>query len=316
MTPGPAPGSAFHRSASSPSVIRLPASGGDIVSQLPQILRQQSVQNGDPNKTKIITVKRMGPDGHVTQSRSFTIAGKPPVPPPNGGHKIIVRSANGDQAMLPGSVPQSVPGHQTGAQTNTQTSHQLPPLAHTPACSVVSQNVNPSVIDSSAGRHMLHMPRTQSEVDFSGNRNLGQTGPGSGRIVSSQSGISQPGTIHVIRRPYMSSPGTTQCLQHSQSVPSHLSNISNIPSLIADRDNRNTSSPVHIISQPSMSGGKVVSGNVTAPNGYNPLQTMSSLAAMQRSVNSLPNNLTNKDVSRMWSNQDIKLKSITPHVVS
>ena len=278
------------------------------------ILRQQSAQSTDPNKTKIITVKRMGPDGSVTQSRSFQIGGKTPVPT-NGGHKIIVRSSNGDQVIQNGPGFQSEPGSQTGAQTITHSSN-LQPISQT--SSAYSHNINSAVMDSKAGRqNVMHMPRPASEVNFNENRTFGQTGSVSSRIMSSQSSISQPGTIHVIRRPYMSSPVINPGLQHSQSVPSHLSNISNIPSVVIDRENRNTPSPVHIISQPGLAGGKVVPGlqNLTAPNGLNP-NTISSLAAMQRSVNSLPmNNLTNKDVSRMWSNQDIKLKSITPHHV-
>ena len=257
----------------------------------------------------------MGPDGSVTQSRSFQIGGKNPAPT-NGGHKIIVRSANGDQVIQSGSGSQSVQGMQTAAPTVTHSSN-LQPLSQTQSSSVFSHNMNTSVMDSNSGRqNVIHMPRPMSEVNFNENRTFGQTGSVSSRIVSSQSNISQPGTIHVIRRPYMSSPVTNQGLHHSQSMPSHLSNISNIPSVVIDRENRNTPSPVHIISQPGLSGGKIMPGlqNVTASNGYNPLNTVSSLAAMQRSVNSLPmNNLTNKDVSRMWSNQDIKLKSITPH---
>ena len=258
----------------------------------------------------------MGPDGHVTQSRSFTLGGKSPAPT-NGGHKIIVRTSNGDEVLQAGSVTQSIP-QQIGSQTITQSSNLLQPISQTQSSSLISQNMNQPVSDTIAGRHVINIPRTPSDVNLSGNRNFGPIASVSNRIVNTDSSFSQPGAIHVIRRPYTSSPVTTQGLHFSHSVPSHLSNISHIPPVVKD-ERRNTPSPVHILSQPSLSGGKVVPGlhNVTTPNGYNPLNTLSSMEAMQKSVNNFPmNNLTNKDVSRMWSNQDIKLKSITSHMVS
>ena len=254
----------------------------------------------------------MGPDKSVVQSLSIRLAGKQPPPPTNGGHKVIVRTSNGDEVLTPGSMTQSVPVL-TGSQTITS-SNLLQRIPQAQPSSLISQNMNQSVSNTVAGRHVINIPRTPSDVNLSGNRNLGPIASVSSRVLNTDSSFGQ----NVIRRPYTSSPVTTQGLHYSQSVPSHLSNVSHIPPVVKD-EKRNTPSPVHIISQPSLSRLKMESGlhSVTIPNGYNPLNSMSSMDAMQKSVNNLPiNNLTNRDVSRMWSNQDIKLKSITSNMVS
>ena len=227
---------------------------------------------------------------------------------------MIVRTSNGDEVLTPGPGSQSVPVL-TGSQIVTS-SNLLQRLPQAQPTSLISQKMNQSVANAAPGRHVITIPRTPSDINLSGNRNLiGPVASVSSRIANTDSSFNP----NVIRRPYTSSPVTTQGLHYSQSVPSHLSNVSHIPPVLKD-EKRNTPSPVHVISQPSLSRLKMESGgmhSVTLPNGYNPLNSMSSMDAMQKSANNLPiNNLTNRDVSRMWSNQDIKLKSITSSMVS
>ena len=342
------------RAASSPTVVKVPAS------QISQVIRQQGTQiltttagsGSTPGRTKIITVKRVGPNGSVTQSRSFTISADAAAGLTNS-QKIIVQKPNGtgqitrtgspatmtiQQPMsqtpvtikLPISVIQSNPGspaltNQSILSTNNIVStgsfngqfQQFAQSFQSNSNNSRVQNLT-QVVSSGTSPHVIQISRPLSaSINPVVTRALPQTA----RLVSSHSSASP--SIRVIQRPFQNNSNTSPHLQHSQSVPTNLSdfNITKIPSHLLN--NRDTSSPPMIVSRQTGIGGTKFVINDRFSNGLTTLDLenavgMQSLSAMQRSVQNIhvPKVVTNRDVSRMWSNTDMRLKNITSNVVS
>jgi hypothetical protein len=305
-----------------------------------------------PGRTKIITVKRVGPNGSITQSRSFTISADAATGL-GGGQKIIVQRSNGGNAQVVQAVPaQAAPiGSQaTGTikipisvvqstssnllsqpQTvivttmgNSQSfENQFKQYAVANTSSVdskVNMTVKDSIFASSAAQnivrtqpHVIHINRPSATTS---NQLLTRNLPQNARLVSSQSMASAGNqSLRVIQRPFQNN-GSSPGLIHSQSVPGNLttySNITNIPRHMTEQRDTNSPPPI-IVNQSGFGGnGKLVLNNLYE-NGINSMDPMS---AMQRSVQNIPApKITNKDLSRMWSNQDIRLKNITQNVVS
>lgn len=93
---------------------------------------------------------------------------------------------------------------------------------------------------------------------------------------------------------------------------------------------RNTNSPVQFVTQSGLAGGKIFASNGSAVSLLNkhiqqPLpdivhspsmpNIISSGNLVQNSDLSNVKNITQKDISRLWSNQDYKLKSVTQNIV-
>lgn len=358
---GQSPVSVLQRSASTPTIIKLPANQGSAVT-VPQLIRQQSAQpsgqvtaGNTPGRTKIITVKRVGPNGSITQSRSFTISAdaaqglsnrqKIIVQRSNGGNGQVVQTGTsmpaqvqpvGSQATGTIKIPISVVQSTTGNSVMTQQQNIISTVGNSNSFEnqfkqftqtytsasdgKVSMTVNEPVYPSSGAQniirtqpHVIHINRPPATTS---NQFLTRTLPQNTRLVSTES-VSSPGSpsIRVIQRPFQNNNGTSPALHHSQSVPGHLNayNNLNIPRHLIDQ--RDTKSPPPIVVNQSGFGrtGKLLLNNLYE-NGSDLLDPMS---AMQRSIQNIPAPiLTNKDLSRMWSNQDMKLKNFTQSIVS
>lgn len=330
------------RAASSPSVVKVPAN------QLQQVIRQQGAQlvsgaASTPGRTKIITVKRVGPNGSVTQSRSFTISADAAASL-TGSQKIIVQTPNGTSQVARTGSPAAVTIQQPVSQTPGTIKIPLS-LVQTGSPGISNQNVVAST-SVSAGTS-FESQFQQFAQSFQSNSNnvkvqdlsqvvstqphviqitrplsapvnpvVTRTLPQSARLVSSQT-MASP-SIRVIQRPFQNNNGTSPSLQHSQSVPASMSdfNITKIPSHLLD--DRETSSPPLFLSRQQGPMKMVVNDGLSNGLDLENLSGMQSLSAMHRSVQSIPipKIVTNKDVSRMWSNTDMRLKNITSNVVS
>lgn len=97
---------------------------------------------------------------------------------------------------------------------------------------------------------------------------------------------------------------------------------------------RSTNSPVQFIGQSGFNGGKIFpssTSGISLLNKHVPQSLPSNIPAMVHSpsmpnlvhsanvsvpndVNVLKTNITQKDISRLWSNQDFKLKSVTQNI--
>lgn len=353
----------IQRPASSPNVVRLPASQ---LQQIVQTAQTSASQPGGQQGKKIITVKRVGPNGSVTQSRSFTISADA-AKNLTGSQKIIVQRSNGGTQVVrtgspvPHILKQTVPGSvslpvslvqtQSGntVVTNiiktesgemyirtepsvtyirtepsaTQTSFANQFLNFAQSMQSTAQRINikqePSSANTAEIRTQPHVIQVSRPISSSGPTVLQRPVTQTARLVSSQSVVNTGSpTIRVIQRPFQnSSPPVT--LQHSQSVPANLAtynNLTNIPQSLLN--NRNCDSPPLIISrQPGLGASKMVLNDASFMNGLygqNPMG-MSTISAMQHSVQNLtPAKMTSKDVSRMWSNQDMRLKSISSNM--
>lgn len=329
-----------------------------------QLTNAAGAAGNTPGRTKIITVKRVGANGSITQSRSFTISADG-ASGLSGGQKIIVQRGNGaaGQVMQAGShcqVLQAGPHIPTPAQpigSQATGTIKLPiSVVQSAAQRTQQQNVivttignttsfenqfkqftqtyttssdakvnmsvqNPPFTTSLAQNnvrtqpHVIHINRPLATTS---NQIVNRTLPQTARLVSTQSVMTAGSpSIRVIQRPFQNSPSTSPSLIHSQSVPGNLtsySNISNIPHHMFDqRDSR--SPPTVIVNQSGFGGNsKLVLNNLYDKNEMGSMDPMS---AMHRSVQSIPApKITNRDVSRMWSNQDFRLKNITHSVVS
>lgn len=347
------------RPASSPSIVKLPAN------QMPHVIRQQGAQvvtnasgaASTPGRTKIITVKRVGPNGSVTQSRSFTIsadaaaglAGTPKiiVQKPNGTTQVArtgspapvkvqqVVSQNPGTIKLPISVVQAGLGSTTITNQNISVSNsgntpnsfesQFQQFAQSfQSNSNVSVNAPDTTQVKSSVIGQPHVIQISRPISTTINPVVARTIPATARLVSSQTVLNTASpSIRVIQRPFQNCSGGTPTLQHSQSVPANMTaynNITNIPTHLLG--SRETDSPPLVVSrQPLGLGTSKLALNDIFPNEdlENPIG-MSSLSAMHRTVQSIPvpkiANITSRDVSRMWSNQDIRLKNITSNAVS
>lgn len=350
--------SILQRSSSTPTIIKLPGNQGQLATQ-PTIAA--GAAGNTPGRTKIITVKRVGANGSITQSRSFTISADG-ASGFSGGQKIIVQRGNGGtgQVMQAGSqgqvlqagshVPtpaQAAGSHATGtikvpisvvqsaAQRTQQQNVIVTTIGNTSAFvnqfkqftqtyttssdTKVNLSVqNPPFTSSLAQNsvrtqpHVIHINRPLATTS---NQIVNRTLPQTARLVSTQSVMTAGSpSIRVIQRPFQNSPSTSPGLNHSQSVPGNLtsySNISNIPHHMFDQRD---SPPSVIVNQSGFGGNsKLVLNNLYEKE----MSSMDPMSAMHRSVQSIPApKITNRDVSRMWSNQDIRLKNITHSVVS
>lgn len=346
------------RPASSPSIVKLPAN------QIPHVIRQQGAQvvtnasgaASTSGRTKIITVKRVGPNGSVTQSRSFTIsadaaaglAGTPKiiVQKPNGTTQVArtgspapvkvqqVVSQNPGTIKLPISVVQAGLGSTTITNQNISVTNsgttpnsfesQFQQFAQSfQSNSNVSVNLPDTTQVKSSVTGQPHVIQISRPMSTTISPVVARTIPATARLVSSQSVLNTASpSIRVIQRPFQNNSGGTPTLQHSQSVPANMTaynNITNIPTHLLG--SRETDSPPLVVSrQPGLGTSKLVlNDNFSNEDLENPIG-MSSLSAMHRSVQNIPvpkiANITSRDVSRMWSTQDIRLKNITSNVVS
>ncbi|XP_052798983.1 protein strawberry notch homolog 1-like isoform X2 [Mya arenaria] len=353
----------IQRSASSPSVIRLP--NGQLQQVVPNISAASGLSTNTPAGKKIITVKRVGPNGSITQSRSFTISADA-AKGLTGSQKIIVQKSNGGTQVVrtgspaPNVIKQTIPGHilqQTRTQVSSpsllQTFKTEPYVKTEPDVTYIK--TEPAATTSSYENQFMQFTQSRQpnnakitvkpeplRVDYQNilktqphvmqitkplSTTVGgvvtRTLPQTGRLVSSQSVLNAGSpSIRVIQRPFQNSPGPgPPQLQHSISVPTNMStysNISNFPHSLLNE--RNTDSPPLIISrQPGLGASKMVLNNPSFVNGL-PLNEpfgISSLSAMQQSVHNIASvKMTGKDLSRMWSQQDMRLKTFTTNMNS
>lgn len=349
---GSTPGTTvLQRTASTPSVVRLPSS------HLPQVIRPQSAQvvtnptgAATPGRTKIITVKRVGPNGSVTQSRSFAISADANI---TGSQKIIVQKPNGSSQVARTGSPAAVAIQQSASQPPGPMKIPISVVQATMGNSAITnQNLTSSVNSNGGNSFESHFqqfaqsfqsnssnisvkisdqPKATSAVNSQPHviqitrplsattnpvvaRTLSQTA----RLVSSQAVLNSASpSIRVIQRPFQNNTTTSPSLQHSQSVPANMSdfNLSNFPTRLLE--NRDAGSPPMVLARQQGLGASKMILNDNFPNGFdmdNPM-AMSMLSAMHRSVQNIPiPKITNKDVSRMWSTPDMKLRNITSNV--
>ncbi|KAK3589794.1 hypothetical protein CHS0354_015798 [Potamilus streckersoni] len=296
----------FQRSASTPAIIKLPANtdNAGIVTQLPQLIRQQSAQVG-ASRPKIITVKRVGPDGSVTQSRSFAVGANQKIS--LDGQKIVVRPSSSVVTAQKGSVMSGITVLPT---SKTVSSHSVDMHSANTLSSVqpvmqvrmVQPNANLQSMIGKLNVHVMQNPRTLISV----------TRPNpvvTSHTVGSTSGI------------------PLSALLHSKT---YSGNLSSLPSQTLTNINshaQSVSPTVQVVSQMGFSGGKVLSGsqfnfsNLTNESKPDLRTAEYSLSAMQKSINNLPDgnmgqktNLSSKDFTRMWSNQDVRLRNINHSV--
>ena len=230
----------------------------------------------------------------------------------------VVQSTSGNLLSQPQSVIVTTIGNSQSFE-NQFKQYALADTSNTD--SKVNMTVKDSMFTTSAAQnivrtqpHVIHISRPSATTS---SQLLTRNLPQNARLVSSQS-VSSPGnqSLRVIQRPFQNNIGSSPGLMHSQSVPGNLttySNITNIPRHVTEQ--RDTKSPPPIIVNQSGFGGnsKLVLNNLYE----NGIGSMDPMSAMQRSVQNIPApKITNKDLSRMWSNQDIRLKNITQSVVS
>ena len=351
-----------------------------MAAQGPTVLRQQSAQiipvsqttTNTSGRTQIITVKRVGPNGTVTQSRSFTLNGSKM---PSGAQKIIVRQSNGGQPQI---VRTGSPIPAQGYVSQAQPTKLVTPVlqSNSVAASTVGQLGEPSVGGLNTFEHQFRHFASQSSsaskpsviLDNTFKNENGSTGVSrskphiitinrsstlTGSRLGSQSSrpgpavlnqtLSQQDTVNlparvtgpvpasmpnirVIQRPFQTSHSVSPSptFRHSLSVPAELGSYANIPSLPQQTYGEgNCKSPVpQSLNLPGLNGGKLVRNSDSGVlNGHaigdSSNTGISSLSAMQKSVQNLPvPKASNKDVMRMWSNQDIRYRNIAQNVVS
>ncbi|KAL3856506.1 hypothetical protein ACJMK2_011256 [Sinanodonta woodiana] len=290
----------FQRSASTPTIIKLPANTDStgIVTQLPQLIRQQSAQVGGPYRQKIITVKRVGPNGNVTQSRSFAVGANQKIS--LEGQRIVVRPSSSvvttqQGSVMPGiTVLPTVTSHSMDMHsTNTLSSAQ--PVMQV---RMVQPNANLQSLIGNFNVQVVQNPRTL----------LSAARPNpvvTTHTVGSTSGI------------------PLSALLHSKTYSGNLSSLPSQNLTNVNSQARSASPTVQVVSHMGLSGGKVLSGSqfnyssLTCESKPDLRTAEYSLNALQKSINNLPDgnkglkmNSSSKEFSQMWSNQDMRLKNI------
>ncbi|XP_050408900.1 protein strawberry notch homolog 1 [Patella vulgata] len=95
-----------------------------------------------------------------------------------------------------------------------------------------------------------------------------------------------------------------------------------VGSLINNRQVLRTSSPIHVVNQTNLSGGKVITSSMTnsaldqARNTNSPISNIPTIVSQFGSGisglngNNIKTNITNKDLSRLWSNENVKVSPV------